>query len=85
MHLIKRSQFLNKQKICLEVNSPNISALKLYNKLSFGVAGERKGFYNNNKKYNFNGFDFIIWLNGLEEKQKKLILLKRRILKREFG
>ena len=48
-HLIKQSQFLNKQKICLEVDSTNIPGLKLYNKLGFEVVGERKGYYNNNK------------------------------------
>ena len=48
-HLIKQSQFLNKQKICLEVDSVNIPALKLYNKLGFGGASEKKGYYNNNK------------------------------------
>ena len=48
-HLIKQSQFLNKQKICLEVDSSNIPGLKLYNKLEFEMVGERKGYYNNNK------------------------------------
>ena len=47
-HLIKQSQFLDKQKICLEVDSINIPALKLYNNLGFSMVGERKEYYNNN-------------------------------------
>ena len=48
-HLIKRSQLLNKQKICLEVSSANVPALNLYHYLGFSVVGKRKGYYNNNK------------------------------------
>ena len=48
-HLIKQSQFLDKQKICLEVDSTNIPVLKLYNNFGFSMVGGRKGYYNNNK------------------------------------
>jgi len=49
MHLIKESQFLNKQIIFLETDNTNIPVLELYSKLGFSVVGEKKGYYNNNK------------------------------------
>ena len=44
-HLINQCQGDYKNKICLEVNGSNISALKLYNYLGFRKVGVRKGYY----------------------------------------
>tara|TARA_B110000263_G_C14871414_1_gene313161 strand:+ start:23 stop:454 length:432 start_codon:yes stop_codon:yes gene_type:complete len=44
-HLINQCQEHYKNKICLEVNGSNISALKLYNYLGFRKVGVRKGYY----------------------------------------
>jgi len=44
-YMIMYSKMLSKVKICLEVNSSNIAALKLYNNLGFIAVGKRENYY----------------------------------------
>ena len=45
-YLVKQSKLLDKNKICLEVDSTNVPALKLYKNLGFVKVGQRKRYYN---------------------------------------
>ena len=48
-HLIDESKKKNINKLCLEVNSSNIFALKLYNSIGFYKTGEKKEYYEDGK------------------------------------
>tara|TARA_Y100000588_G_C13946768_1_gene792471 strand:+ start:173 stop:604 length:432 start_codon:yes stop_codon:yes gene_type:complete len=48
-YLINKSKFSNKNKVCLEVNCANFSALSLYNSIGFQKVGKRKQYYQDGK------------------------------------
>ena len=44
-HMIQHSKINRKEKVCLEVDSSNISAIRLYKKIGFFEVGRRKKYY----------------------------------------
>ena len=44
-YMIQDSRINRKVKVCLEVDSSNAPAIKLYNKIGFEVVGKRKKYY----------------------------------------